>query len=138
MPPLSKSKKKNLKMFVWFGTHRFFFFLKTAPSPMFKAWIDSSGVGDLMCAPGSQTHDPHSFVFRSLVISFIAFSKPFVMGYLYGGVLVLFGVAIHVIHKNKRGAKGPSVSSPTDLLPTFTKLSSSTFWSDAKPTTWDT
>ena len=38
----------------------------------------------------------------SVVLSFLAFSKPFSISYVYGGILVLFGVYLNVLGKRHR------------------------------------
>jgi len=43
----------------------------------------------------------------TLVVSFVFFPKPFVMGYVWGGVLILAGIAINVAVKQQKKQKQP-------------------------------
>ena len=40
----------------------------------------------------------------SIAISFILFSKPFTLTYVVGGIIVLFGIYLNLVAKDKRNA----------------------------------
>lgn len=46
----------------------------------------------------------------TIVLSFLFFSKPFTFQYLWGGLLVVFGIFLNVYSKNKDKMKLPSLA----------------------------
>lgn len=58
----------------------------------------------------------------TIVLSFMFFSKPFTFQYIWGGLLVLFGIFLNVYSKNKDKMKLPSFSELRSFLLTGKKV----------------
>lgn len=58
----------------------------------------------------------------TIVLSFMFFSKPFTFQYLWGGLLVLFGIFLNVYSKNKDKMKLPSLADLRNMFLTGKKV----------------
>lgn len=58
----------------------------------------------------------------TIVLSFMFFAKPFTFQYIWGGLLVLFGIFLNVYSKNREKMKLPTVKDLKSWLLTGKKV----------------